>query len=79
MKYIRAGSDLLLNISLSVGQSKVEKSLALRARDLSHFKRLTSKSLPARIYFLNKSQAMFFMFLTLVPYTIKWMKGDTGT
>ena len=36
-KYIRTGSDLLFNISLSVSQSFIDKSLLLCARDLSTF------------------------------------------
>ena len=34
IEIIRASSDLLLNISLSVGQSYMDKSFALRAHDL---------------------------------------------
>ena len=32
-KYIRAGSGLLLNIALSVGQTSVDKSLTIRTRN----------------------------------------------
>ena len=34
IEIIRTGSDLLLNISLSVGQSLSDKSFALRTHDL---------------------------------------------